>query len=149
MSAERAGVPGISETDLDVSAHLAAVEGSGFGAVATFIGRVRDHDPDVSGEVVSLDYSAHPDAERMLAEIIDGCRARACDKGTDVAIAASHRVGHLVVGDIAIVACVASAHRAAAFDVCRELVETIKAELPIWKRQWRADGAHNWVGLGD
>lgn len=140
-------MPGISETHLDVSAHLAAVEGSGFGAVATFIGRVRDHDPDVAGEVVSLDYSAHPDAPRLMAEIIDGCRTRARDNGAEVAIAASHRIGHLAVGDIAIVACVASAHRAAAFDVCRELVETIKAELPIWKCQWRADGVHNWVGI--
>lgn len=138
---------GISEEPLDVAEHLAAVEENRFGAVATFIGRVRDHDPGVSGEVVSLDYTAHPDAERVLAEIIDGWVGRARDNGQEVAIAASHRVGHLAVGDIAIVACVASAHRAAAFDVCRGLVETIKADLPIWKRQWRADGSHNWVGI--
>lgn len=149
MSEGTSHLNGITEDPLDVAGHLAAVEGSRFGAIATFIGRVRDHDPDVSGEVVSLDYTAHPDAERILAQIIEDCRSRARENGDEVAIAASHRIGHLVVGDVAIVACVASAHRAAAFEVCRDLVETIKADLPIWKRQWRSDGSHNWVGIGD
>ena len=62
-------------------------------------------------------------------------------------IAVSHRTGALAVGDLAIVACVATAHRALAFDVCRELVERVKAEVPIWKRQKLADGTHTWVGL--
>ena len=59
----------------------------------------------------------------------------------------THRTGSLVVGDVAIVACVATAHRALAFDVCRALVERVKTEVPIWKRQQLADGAHTWVGL--
>ena len=137
----------ISTKPLDLAAHLAAVDSAAFGAVATFIGQVRDHDPDVDGAVVSLDYSAHPDASRLLTEIVDRVARTSADNGHEVRISASHRVGHLVVGDLALIVCVASAHRAATFDVCRELVETIKAELPVWKRQSRADGVHNWVGL--
>ncbi|HEY9423643.1 MAG TPA: molybdenum cofactor biosynthesis protein MoaE [Microterricola sp.] len=137
----------ISPSPLDLAAHLAAVDSAAFGAVATFIGQVRDHDPDVDGAVVALDYSAHPDAPRLLTEIVDRVARTSADNGHEVRISASHRVGHLVVGDLALIVCVASAHRAATFDVCRELVETIKAELPVWKRQSRADGVHNWVGL--
>lgn len=135
----------VSAEPLDLSTHLAAVQSVRFGAVATFIGQVRDHDPDVDGDVVALHYTAHPDAEHVLTEII--ARFIPGSDGQEVSIAASHRIGELAVGDIALVACVASPHRAAAFDVCRDLVEAIKAELPIWKRQEAADGSHNWVGL--
>ena len=113
------------------------------GAVATFLGVVRDHDPSVEGEVVALDYSAHPDAEAVLARLAGDAAA------TDgvLGVAVSHRVGLLRVGEAAIVAAVATAHRALAFDVCRELVETVKAELPVWKREVLRDGSHVWVGL--
>ena len=137
----------ISSTPLEVQQHVDAVASPRYGAVATFIGQVRNHDPDVVGEVVALDYTAHPDAQRILVDIINRFSTRAAAAGHDVNIAASHRIGYLTVGDLALVACVASAHRAAAFDVCRELVEAIKAELPIWKRQVRSDGSHQWVGV--
>lgn len=137
----------VSESSLDVGAHLAAVQSARFGAVATFIGQVRDHDAGVHGEVVGLHYSAHPDAERILAEIVRGFVDRSVTDGHPVSIAASHRIGRLGVGDLALVACVASAHRRQAFDVCRDLVEAIKSELPIWKRQEGADGSQGWVGL--
>ena len=130
-------------TDLDVSAHLAAVADPRAGAVATFVGQVRDHDPDADGQVTALEYSAHPDAESVLHRI---CTELASDPEV-LGLAVSHRTGSLVVGDLAIVACVATAHRALAFDVCRELVERVKTEVPIWKRQQLADGTHTWVGL--
>ena len=130
-------------TDLDVSAHLAAVADPRAGAVATFVGQVRDHDPDADGQVTSLEYSAHPDAESVLRRI---CTELAADPEV-LGLAVAHRTGPLVVGDLAIVACVATAHRALAFDVCRELVERVKTEVPIWKRQKLADGTHTWVGL--
>lgn len=66
----------------------------------------------------------------------------------DPRVAVAHRVGHLVVGDLALVACVSSPHRALAFDVCAELVEAVKRELPIWKQQFEADGRHVWSNLG-
>lgn len=130
-------------TDLDVSAHLAAVADPRAGAVATFVGQVRDHDPDADGQVTALEYSAHPDAESVLRRI---CTELASDPEV-LGLAVSHRTGALVVGDLAIVVCVATAHRALAFDVCRELVERVKTEVPIWKRQKLADGTHMWVGL--
>jgi molybdopterin synthase catalytic subunit len=133
----------LQEAPLDVGAHLAAVASPQAGAVATFVGTVRDHDPGADGEVVALDYSAHPDAAGVLASIAADLAAREGVLG----LAVSHRVGHLAVGDVAIVACVATAHRALAFEVCRDLVERVKAEVPIWKRQVLADGSHTWVGL--
>lgn len=122
---------------------LAAVDDPRAGAVATFVGRVRDHDPRVDGEVVALEYSAHPDAAAVLARLAD--EAGAGEGVLHVALA--HRVGRLAVGDPALVAVVATAHRGLAFDVCRDLVESVKAELPVWKREVLADGSHIWAGL--
>jgi molybdopterin synthase catalytic subunit len=61
------------------------------------------------------------------------------------AIAASHRVGPLRIGDAALVAAVAADHRVAAFDTCARLVDTIKERLPVWKHQFFADGTDEWV----
>lgn len=132
----------LSADPLDVAAHLAAVQTRATGAVASFVGTVRDHSPDAAGEVVELEYSAHPDAPAALQAIAAAVAAR----HGGVRIAVSHRVGRLAVGDVAIVAAAADAHRAGAFDACRDLVETVKAELPVWKKQVLADGSHTWVG---
>jgi molybdopterin synthase catalytic subunit len=141
MSAVR--LAAISEQALDVAAHLDAVEDATRGAVTTFIGRVRDNDPDAAGAVVALEYSAHPDAAQTLATIVEAAAA-----GTDAVVAVSHRVGTLAVGEAAVVIAVASGHRAEAFAVCREVIEAIKRELPVWKRQREADGTATWKGLG-
>jgi molybdopterin synthase catalytic subunit len=133
----------VTEHPLDLAAHVAAVSGPRVGAVATFLGVVRDHDPSVDGEVVALDYSAHPDAEAVLVRL---AAAAAATEGV-LGVAVSHRVGHLRVGEAAVVAAVGTAHRSLAFDVCRALVETVKAELPVWKREILRDGSHVWVGL--
>ncbi|SEB88382.1 molybdopterin synthase subunit MoaE [Paramicrobacterium humi] len=132
----------VSDADLDPAAHLDAVAAPEQGATALFVGTVRDNDPDAAGRVVRLDYSAHPDAERILAEIAAGL------DGPGLRIAVSHRVGSLDVGGLAIVAAVSSVHRADAFDVSRALVERVKAELPVWKKQVESDGSSSWVGLG-
>ncbi|MFP3712147.1 molybdenum cofactor biosynthesis protein MoaE [Puerhibacterium sp. TATVAM-FAB25] len=132
----------ISDAPLDLPAHLAAVAHPAAGAVATFVGQVRDHDPAVAGTVVALEYSAHPDAPALLRRLAE---AVAAAEGV-LGVAVSHRVGRLVVGEPAIVAAVATAHRAEAFEHCRTLVERVKAELPVWKREVLADGSHVWVG---
>jgi molybdopterin synthase catalytic subunit len=133
----------ISAEPLDVAAHLAAVDDAAVGAVTSFVGRVRDHDPDAATAVVALEYSAHPDAEAALQRI---AAEAAGDTGAIVAV--SHRVGTLHVGDAAVVIAVAAPHRAEAFDVCRAVIETIKSDLPVWKRQVEADGTATWLGLG-
>ena len=133
----------IVDQPLDLLFHVEHVSGPRAGAVATFVGLVRDHDPSVEGRVVGLDYSAHPDARGGART--DRRVGRADDDVLGVAV--SHRIGHLAVGQAAIVAAVATAHRAEAFDACRALVETVKAELPVWKREILADGSHVWVGM--
>ena len=133
----------ISQTPLSLDEHVAAVDSAASGAVSTFMGRVRDHDPDAADAVVALEYSSHPDAETTLHRIAEAAAA-----GTDAIVAVSHRVGRLDVGDAAVVIAVASAHRGEAFAVCREVIEAIKRELPVWKRQVEADGTTAWKGIG-
>ncbi|MDF2561919.1 MAG: moaE1 [Microbacterium sp.] len=136
----------ISDTELSLDAHLAAVDDDRAGAVTTFLGRVRDHDPDAAGEVVALEYSSHPDAERILRDLAE--QAVATGVSGEAIIAVSHRIGRLPVGSAAVIVAVASAHRDEAFVVCREMIEAIKRELPVWKRQVEADGTTAWKGIG-
>lgn len=109
------------------------------GAVVGFVGAVRDHDGGRT--VTALHYSGHPTATKVLAEVVaevsavDGVRA----------VAVSHRVGDLVIGDIAFVVAVAADHRRAAFDTCSRLVDEVKARLPVWKHQFFDDGTDEWV----
>lgn len=133
----------ISAEPLDVAAHVAAVDDAAMGAETTFVGRVRDHDPDAATAVVALEYTSHPDAERVLRRI-----AEESIGDTGALVAVSHRTGHLAVGDAAVVIAVAAAHRGDAFAVCRAVIEAIKTDLPVWKRQVEADGTTAWKGLG-
>ncbi|MBE1877393.1 molybdenum cofactor biosynthesis protein MoaE [Myceligenerans pegani] len=110
------------------------------GAVVTFRGVVRDDDGGRS--VTSLDYEAHPDAAETLRKV---CQAVAAETG--LRVAAVHRYGHLEVGDVALVASASAGHRREAFEACSLLVERIKAEVPIWKKQRFTDGESEWVGL--
>jgi molybdopterin synthase catalytic subunit len=61
-------------------------------------------------------------------------------------IAVVHRTGDLAIGDLAVVAAVACPHRGEAFDACRELIDVLKASVPIWKHQLFTDGTSEWVG---
>jgi molybdopterin synthase catalytic subunit len=131
----------LTDAPLSLDEHVNAVRSPAHGAIASFVGTVRDHDPSVVGEVTHLEYSAHPDAGEWLETI-------AADAvGDDAVAAVSHRTGLLSVGDTAIIVAVGSAHRAQAIDTCRELVERVKAELPVWKKEILADGSHTWVGI--
>lgn len=131
----------VGETPLDVAEHAALVDQAAAGAVVTFAGVVRDHD---GGRAVrGLEYSAHPTAEKIVAEVAAGVAARA----TGVrAIAVSHRIGPLGIGDVALACAVAADHRKEAFAACAELVDEVKRLLPVWKHQLFADGSDEWVG---
>jgi molybdopterin synthase catalytic subunit len=131
----------ITDGNPDRASLEAFVQTAADGAVVTFEGVIRDHDHGAG--VSALDYEAHPDAEAFLRE---ACESIATSSG--LRVAAAHRVGHLVVGDVALVASVAAPHRAEAFAACAELVELIKKSVPIWKRQHLDDGVSEWVGLG-
>jgi molybdopterin synthase catalytic subunit len=91
--------------------------------------------------VVRLSYEAHPSAEAVLGEVA----AEVMKDPMVYAVAVSHRVGELAIGDIALVAAVSTAHRADAFALCARLVNEVKARLPVWKHQSFADGTHEWV----
>jgi molybdopterin synthase catalytic subunit len=124
---------------LDLATHEAAVSHPAAGAVVSFAGVVRDHDGGRG--VTRLIYEAHPTAAAVLAEVVTDLA-----KDPSVyAIAVSHRVGELAIGDIALAAAVSTAHRAEAFALCARLVDEVKARLPVWKHQLFDDGTDEWV----
>ncbi len=130
----------VRETPLSVDEVVEAVRHPRAGGIATFIGVVRENDHGQGVE--SLDYSSHPSAPQVLRDLAERLAA-----GADVIrVAAVHRVGHLQIGDLAVVVAVSAAHRGTAFEVCRELVDTLKATVPIWKHQTFDDGTDEWVG---
>ena len=129
----------MTEEPLSVAEHEAAVADEAAGAVVTFAGVVRDHDGGRA--VTELEYVGHPTAADLIAEIAAEFAAR-----PDVqAVAVSHRVGLLAIGDVALACAVSAAHRGQAFAACSELVDEVKARLPIWKRQVFTDGQEEWV----
>jgi molybdopterin synthase catalytic subunit len=130
---------GVTREPLDVAEHARLVERDAAGAVVTFAGVVRDHDRGTS--VQRLEYVSHPSADEIVARI-----AREVAEAYDVdAVAVTHRVGPLEIGDCALAAAVSSAHRAAAFEATSALVELVKQRLPVWKRQVFGDGTTEWV----
>ena len=129
----------VTTSALDVAAHERLVARPAAGAVVSFAGVVRDHDGGRG--VVELEYEGHPSAEAVLAEVA----AEIAADPAVYAVAVSHRVGKLEIGEVALAAAVSTAHRAAAFAACARLVEEVKARLPIWKRQVFADGTEEWV----
>jgi molybdopterin synthase catalytic subunit len=129
----------ISADALSEAEVIARVEGPDTGGIVSFIGAVRDRARGHSIEY--LEYEAYPEmAEREMEKIVDEAALRW--PGTRVAIA--HRVGHLEIGDAAVVVVAASAHRAEAFEACRFAIDTLKVTVPIWKREVATDGAY-WV----
>lgn len=111
------------------------------GAIVGFVGAVRDH--DTGRGVTRLSYSAHPSAPEVLARVVAEVVAEA--QGVR-AVAVTHRVGDLHIGDVAFVVAVAADHRGAAFATCARLVDEVKAQLPVWKHQFFTDGNDEWVG---
>jgi molybdopterin synthase catalytic subunit len=129
----------VVETALDVADHEALVADAGAGAIVSFAGVVRDHDDGRS--VTRLVYEAHESAASVLAEV-----ASEIAKDPAVhAVAVSHRVGPLEIGDVALAAAVSTAHRGEAFALCARLVDQVKERLPVWKHQIFADGTDQWV----
>lgn len=136
---ERVALLALRDTPLSVDEVYAAVAHPGAGGIVVFAGTVRDHDH--ARAVTALDYSAHPTAEQRLREVV----LAVADAYPVVRIAAVHRVGDLVVGDLAVVVGVSCPHRGEAFAAGRRLIDDLKATVPIWKHQRFADGGEEWV----
>lgn len=131
----------VTDAEVEVSEFLRAVANAKAGAVVTFHGVVRNHD---QGESVSfIDYYAHPQAEKILDDLVREIAGR---EGVH-AVACVHRWGHLAVGDTAMVAAVSASHRKDAFSALSDLVDQIKLRLPIWKKQGFSDGQTRWSGV--
>jgi molybdopterin synthase catalytic subunit len=131
----------VTDQPISLAEHEELVSHQAAGAIVGFVGVIRDHD---DGRGVSrLEYSAHPSAAQVFADVV----AEVAEQSTGVrAVAASHRIGVLQIGEAALVAAVAADHRQAAFATCAQLVDTIKARLPVWKHQFFDDGTEEWVG---
>jgi molybdopterin synthase catalytic subunit len=130
----------LREEALDVAEVVAALEDDVSGGLTLFVGRVRDHDGGKG--VRGLDYSAHPTARQRMQAVCEQVATAYDVHG----VAAVHRVGSLDIGDIAVVIATTAAHRGEAFEASRALIDTLKAEVPIWKHQRFADGSEEWVG---
>ena len=130
----------LREAPLDVAEVVAALDDDTSGGLTLFVGRVRDHDGGKG--VLGLDYSAHPTALERLREVCE----RVAEEYDVLGVAAVHRTGSLLIGDVAVVIATTAAHRGEAFAASRALIDTLKAEVPIWKHQRFADGAEEWVG---
>lgn len=124
----------ISSTD-----SVERVHSDSCGAIVTFVGNVRAFDH--GKEIASLSYEIHPMTEATLNEVVQEVADRHKIKHVSVA----HRYGDIPIGESAFIVAVSSEHRAEAFAACTELVDEVKARIPIWKHQIFADGTDEWV----
>jgi molybdopterin synthase catalytic subunit len=133
----------ITEKPIDHASVTDRVRSDRAGAVCSFLGTVRELTGD--RQTASLDYEAYPEmALKQMAELESQARTR----WPIVDLAMVHRVGHLELGEVAVVVAVSTPHRAEAFEACRWLIDTLKEVVPIWKKETWADGAEEWVHPG-
>jgi molybdopterin synthase catalytic subunit len=146
------GTTRITRLPIDVAALVREVEHARVGAVATFVGVVRAESRGDGTALAELEYTAHEsmalaEMQRIAAEV---AAAHAVN-----AVSAVHRLGNLKLGEASVAVVVSAPHRAAAFAACREVIEKLKADVPVFKREIWADGAGTWVhdvsddGTGD
>ncbi len=139
-----AEVAGFTHEAIDSAPLLATAAGAGDGAVATFIGVVRDNQ---NGRAVRyLGYEAH---ETMALAHMERLVVEAQRRWAIGRALIRHRLGEVQIGDVSVVVVVAASHRAEAMDACRWLIDTLKGEVPIFKKEHFADGEASWVGEGE
>lgn len=121
---------------IDADAIVAGVKAGGDGAVCVFDGIVRDNTR--GRKTLCLDYESY---REMALEQMRRLAAEAVERFSVRDVAMVHRLGRLHVGETSVLIAVASAHRGAAFDACRWLIDTLKKQVPIWKKETFVDGA--------
>jgi len=121
---------------LDVAALARSVRAPADGAVVTFDGFVRDHSH--SRATLYLEYEAY---ESMALAKLQEIAAQLHEKFPIHRVAIAHRLGRLEIGETSVYIAVSAPHRAAAFDACRFAIDTLKRTVPIWKKEFFADGA--------
>jgi molybdopterin converting factor subunit 1 len=132
----------LTDQPLSLDRCLAAVKSAGYGGIVTFTGMVRLHSHGAT--IDHLEYEAYaPMAMKVMTRLCEEIEAEIA--GAHVAV--EHRVGHLAIGEIAVVIAAAAPHRAEAFAACRAMIDRLKDRVPIWKKEVSVDG-ESWVGLG-
>jgi molybdopterin synthase catalytic subunit len=129
----------IRDAALSLDEVYAAVADPSAGGTCVFVGTVRDHDE--GRPVEALGYSSHPTALDRLRAVAE----RIANERDVIALAATHRVGDLTIGDLAVVVAASAAHRADAFEACRRLIDELKTDVPVWKHQSFTSGDSAWV----
>lgn len=126
---------------INIQSVLAAVTTPGSGGIDVFIGTTRDHSNGRA--VTSLEYEAY---EPMALRKMEQIEIQARKKWPLEKVAIVHRLGSVSIGEASVVIAVSSAHRKEAFEACRFVIDTLKKEVPIWKREHFADGTAEWSG---
>jgi molybdopterin synthase catalytic subunit len=132
----------LTDEPIDPAGVIAEVADDRAGAVATFLGTTRVESRGRS--VQYLDYEAYGGmAEKVMAELADELTARhdLC------AVAITHRVGRVEIGEISVAIAVSAPHRAAALAACAEAIDTLKETVPLWKKEVY-EGGEEWIGRG-
>ena len=129
----------VTAEPLDAVALEAQIAGPGTGAVATFIGRVRNH--NAGRRVLWLEYEAYAP---LAVSAFEQIAREASERWPGTSLAIAHRTGRLAIGDASVVVAAASAHRADAFAACRYGIERLKQIAPIWKRE-AFEGGEVWI----
>jgi molybdopterin synthase catalytic subunit len=137
---EDAALVRLTDQPLDPTEALSFVADAGAGGTVLFLGTVRDHSQ--AGDVTGLEYEAWPEeAERRLRAIA----GEMLERWPVRRVAILHRTGHLEVGEISVLVCCSAPHRAEAFEACRDGIERIKEDVPIWKKEALTSGEAHWV----
>ena len=133
---------GLVAGPLDVGAAIASVSEAAAGGVAVFLGTTRAEAHPDGRLLVALDYEAYPEmAGAQLRDLAERARAR----WPVLRLAVLHRTGRVAVGEPSVLIAVATPHRGEAFEACRWLIDTLKAEAAIWKQEVWSDGHTSWV----
>jgi molybdopterin synthase catalytic subunit len=130
----------LSRTPIDIPAVIANVSSTEAGAVVLFLGTTREFTD--GRQTTTLDYEAY---DEMARQKLSALEQAARTKWELVDCALVHRLGNVPLGEASVAVAVSSAHRAAAFEAGRWLIDTLKQEVPIWKREHWADGNSEWV----
>ena len=132
----------LSTEPLDVAQAVQFASAPGAGAIAVFLGTTRAENDPTGKPLVALDYEAY--AEMATAQLADLAR-RARERGPVLKLALLHRIGRVAVGEPSVAIAVSTPHRGDAFAICQWLIDTLKAEVAIWKREIWDDGSGTWV----
>lgn len=127
----------VGPDDFDIGAETLRVAGQGGGAIASFVGQVRD-----DGNLASLELEHYPAmTDKALREIAE----TALSEWPLHAVTIIHRVGQLAVGENIVLVVTGSDHRSAAIESCSFIMDRLKTVAPFWKRETRTDGATKWI----